>query len=64
MDRRFAEQETITSLAVNLEINAIDIISNDINLTGNLAGSYNDLAELMVLSGWGKVKLNTSICKL
>jgi NAD+-dependent secondary alcohol dehydrogenase Adh1 len=38
----------------------IDIISTEINFIGNLVGSYNDLAELMVLAAQGKVALHTS----
>lgn len=48
----------------NLDIPTIDIISTEINFIGNLVGSYNDLAELMILAAQGKVKLHTSIYKL
>lgn len=48
----------------NLNIPTIDIISTEINFVGNLVGSYNDLAELMVLAAQGKVKLHTSKYKL
>lgn len=41
-----------------------DIISTEINFIGNLVGSYNDLAELMVLAAQGKVKLHTQQYKL
>lgn len=41
-----------------------DIISSEINIIGNLVGSYNDLAELMVLAAQGKVKLHTQQYKL
>src|SRR5690242_17635225 len=44
----------------NLDIPTIDIISTEINFVGNLVGSYNDLAELMVLAAQGKVTLHTS----
>jgi NAD+-dependent secondary alcohol dehydrogenase Adh1 len=37
----------------------IDIISTEINILGNLVGSYNDLCELMVLASRGAVKLHT-----
>ncbi|SDJ25660.1 NAD+-dependent secondary alcohol dehydrogenase Adh1 [Lentzea albidocapillata subsp. violacea] len=43
-----------------LNVPTIDIISTEINFIGNLVGSYNDLAELMVLAGQGKVALHTS----
>jgi NAD+-dependent secondary alcohol dehydrogenase Adh1 len=43
-----------------LSVPTIDIISTEINFLGNLVGSYNDLAELMVLAAQGKVTLHTS----
>jgi NAD+-dependent secondary alcohol dehydrogenase Adh1 len=43
-----------------LSVPTIDIISTEINFIGNLVGSYNDLAELMVLAAQGKVTLHTS----
>ena len=43
-----------------LAVPTIDIISTEINFVGNLVGSYNDLAELMVLAARGKVSLHTS----
>jgi NAD+-dependent secondary alcohol dehydrogenase Adh1 len=48
----------------NLSIPTIDIISTEINFIGNLVGSYNDLAELMVLAAQGKVVLHTTVYKL
>jgi NAD+-dependent secondary alcohol dehydrogenase Adh1 len=42
-----------------LSVPTIDIISTEINFIGNLVGSYNDLAELMVLAARGKVALHT-----
>ncbi len=44
----------------NVNVPTIDIISREINFIGNLVGSYNDLAELMVLAAQGKVTLHTS----
>lgn len=44
----------------NLVVPTIDIISTEINFIGNLVGSYNDLAELMVLAAQGKVTLHTT----
>lgn len=38
----------------------IDIISREINIMGNLVGSYNDLDELMALTAQGKVRLHTT----
>ena len=48
----------------NINVPTIDIISTEINFIGNLVGSYNDLAELMVLAAQGKVTLHTEIYKL
>jgi NAD+-dependent secondary alcohol dehydrogenase Adh1 len=44
----------------NIDVPTIDIVSSEINLIGNLVGSYNDLVELMVLASQGKVTLHTS----
>jgi NAD+-dependent secondary alcohol dehydrogenase Adh1 len=42
-----------------LQVPAIDIISTEINFIGNLVGTYNDLAELMILTAQGRVRLRT-----
>jgi NAD+-dependent secondary alcohol dehydrogenase Adh1 len=42
-----------------VSIPTIDIISTEINVVGNLVGTYNDLVELMVLAQTGKVTLHT-----
>ncbi|MFF0149300.1 NAD+-dependent secondary alcohol dehydrogenase Adh1 [Amycolatopsis sulphurea] len=42
-----------------LEIPAIDLISTERSVVGNLVGTYNDLAELMVLAQTGRVALHT-----
>jgi NAD+-dependent secondary alcohol dehydrogenase Adh1 len=42
-----------------VSIPTIDIISSEINVVGNLVGTYNDLAELMVLAQAGQVTLHT-----
>ena len=42
-----------------VDVPTIDIISREINVIGNLVGSYNELAELMVLAQTGKVTLHT-----
>ena len=42
-----------------VEVQTIDIISTERNIIGNLVGTYNDLAELMVLQARGKVSLQT-----
>lgn len=43
----------------NIDIPTIDIISTERSLIGNLVGTYNDLAELMVLAESGRVTLHT-----
>jgi NAD+-dependent secondary alcohol dehydrogenase Adh1 len=42
-----------------LEIPTLDIISTERNIIGNIVGTYNDLAELMVLAQAGRVTLHT-----
>ncbi|WP_020522361.1 NAD(P)-dependent alcohol dehydrogenase [Catelliglobosispora koreensis] len=42
-----------------IQLPAIDVISTERNVIGNLVGSYNDLAELMALAATGQVKLLT-----
>lgn len=54
----------IVGYGEDIQVPTIDIISTEINFIGNLVGSYNDLAELMILAAQGKVKLHTSIYKL
>ena len=43
----------------NVDVPTIDIISTEINIIGNLVGSYNDLCDLMVLAARGAVTLHT-----
>ncbi|WP_461146123.1 NAD(P)-dependent alcohol dehydrogenase, partial [Salinifilum aidingensis] len=42
-----------------VDVPTIDIISREINIIGNLVGSYNDLDELMTLTARGAVSLRT-----
>ncbi|MQA95609.1 MAG: alcohol dehydrogenase catalytic domain-containing protein [Streptosporangiales bacterium] len=42
-----------------VQIPTLDIISTERNLIGNIVGTYNDLAELMVLAQAGRVTLHT-----
>jgi NAD+-dependent secondary alcohol dehydrogenase Adh1 len=44
----------------NISVPTIDIVSTEINIIGNLVGSYNDLVELMSLAADGRVTLHTS----
>jgi len=43
-----------------LAIPTLDIISTERNIIGNIVGTYNELAELMVLAQTGKVTLHTA----
>jgi NAD+-dependent secondary alcohol dehydrogenase Adh1 len=43
-----------------LTIPTLDIISTERNIIGNIVGTYNELAELMVLAQAGKVTLHTA----
>jgi NAD+-dependent secondary alcohol dehydrogenase Adh1 len=42
-----------------IEVPAIDVISTERNVVGNLVGSYNDLVELMALNATGRVTMKT-----
>jgi NAD+-dependent secondary alcohol dehydrogenase Adh1 len=42
-----------------VHVPTLDIISTERNIVGNIVGTYNDLAELMVLAQTGKVTLHT-----
>src|SRR5262252_4386429 len=42
-----------------VQIPTLDIISTERNVIGNIVGTYNDLAELMVLAQAGRVTLHT-----
>jgi NAD+-dependent secondary alcohol dehydrogenase Adh1 len=43
----------------NIDVPTIDVISSERSFVGNLVGTYNDLAELMVLAGQGRIDLHT-----
>jgi NAD+-dependent secondary alcohol dehydrogenase Adh1 len=43
-----------------VDIPAIEIIFNEIEVIGNLVGNYTELAELMALAAQGKVELHTT----
>ena len=45
-------------------IPTLDIISTERNIIGNIVGTYNELAELMVLAQTGKVTLHTRTYRL
>ena len=44
----------------SLDLLTHTVIFREINVVGNLVGTYNELAELMTLAGQGKVTLHTS----
>ncbi|MEU8633945.1 NAD(P)-dependent alcohol dehydrogenase [Amycolatopsis sp. NPDC048633] len=58
MTRR-AGSHFVIGYGSNIDIPTIDIISTERSVIGNLVGTYNDLAELMVLAQAGKVTLHT-----
>lgn len=47
-----------------VHIPTLDIISTERSIVGNIVGTYNDLAELMVLAQSGKVTLHTKMYPL
>jgi NAD+-dependent secondary alcohol dehydrogenase Adh1 len=47
-----------------LTVPTLDIISTERNIIGNIVGTYNELAELMVLAQAGKVTLHTRVYPL
>jgi NAD+-dependent secondary alcohol dehydrogenase Adh1 len=47
-----------------VDVPTIDVISREINVIGNLVGSYIDLVDLMTLASQGKVRLNTTVYSL
>lgn len=58
MTRR-AGSDFVIGYGGTIEIPAIDVISTERNVVGNLVGSYNDLVELMALAAAGKVEMLT-----
>jgi len=56
---RRAGSHFIIGYGGTLQVSAIDVISTERNIVGNLVGSYNDLAELMVLAETERVALRT-----
>jgi NAD+-dependent secondary alcohol dehydrogenase Adh1 len=58
MTRRAGAQFVI-GYGSNIDVPTIDIISTERDIIGNLVGTYNDLAELMVLAQNGQITLHT-----
>jgi NAD+-dependent secondary alcohol dehydrogenase Adh1 len=63
MTRR-AGSDFVIGYGGTIEIPAIDVISTERNVIGNLVGSYNDLVELMALTAAGKVTMHTRTYQL
>jgi NAD+-dependent secondary alcohol dehydrogenase Adh1 len=59
MTRRAGDYH-IVGYGENIDVPTIDLISSEINIIGNLVGSYNDLVELMALTAQHKVTLHTA----
>lgn len=58
MTRR-AGSDYVIGYGGTIEVPAIDVISTERNVVGNLVGSYNDLVELMALNAAGRVVMHT-----
>ncbi len=58
MTRR-AGSHFVVGYGGTVQVPTIDVISTERNVIGNLVGTFNDLAELMVLAAQGKVQLHT-----
>ncbi|MGY1833349.1 NAD(P)-dependent alcohol dehydrogenase [Geodermatophilus sp. SYSU D01180] len=58
MTRR-AGDYLVVGYGENIDVPTIDLISSEIDILGNLVGSYNDLVELMALAAQQKVTLHT-----
>lgn len=58
MTRR-AGSDFVIGYGGTISVPAIDVISTERNVIGNLVGSYNDLVELMALAAAGKVRMLT-----
>ena len=58
MTRR-AGSDFVIGYGGTIDIPAIDVISTERNVVGNLVGSYNDLVELMALNASGRVTMLT-----
>jgi NAD+-dependent secondary alcohol dehydrogenase Adh1 len=59
MTRRAGDYHVV-GYGENIDVPTIDLISTEINIIGNLVGSYNDLVELMALAAQQRVTLHTA----
>lgn len=63
MTRR-AGSDFVIGYGGTVQVPAIDVISTERNVVGNLVGSYNDLVELMALAADGRVEMLTRVYPL
>ena len=47
-----------------IQVPAIDMVSNELSIVGNMVGSYTELSELLVLAAQGTVRLSTKTYRL
>ncbi|SNR24031.1 hypothetical protein SAMN06272737_101205 [Blastococcus mobilis] len=59
MTRRAGDYHVV-GYGEDIRVPTIDIISTEINIIGNLVGSYTDLVELMALAAQQRVRLHTA----
>ncbi|MCW2637018.1 MAG: hypothetical protein JWQ99_3385 [Blastococcus sp.] len=59
MTRRAGDYHVV-GYGENIDVPTIDLVSTEVNIIGNLVGSYNDLVELMALAAQQKVTLHTA----
>lgn len=59
MTRR-AGDYLVVGYGENVDVPTIDLVSAEVNVLGNLVGSYNDLVDLMALAAQQKVTLHTA----
>ena len=50
---------SVVGYGENIDVPTIDLVSTEVNIIGNLVGSYNDLVALMALAAAGRVTLHT-----
>ncbi|MEQ3551907.1 NAD(P)-dependent alcohol dehydrogenase [Pseudonocardia nematodicida] len=59
MTRRAGDYHVV-GYGENVDVPTIDLVSSEVNVIGNLVGSYNDLQDLMALAARGLVTLHTT----
>jgi NAD+-dependent secondary alcohol dehydrogenase Adh1 len=59
MTRRAGDYHVV-GYGENIDVPTIDLISSEVNIIGNLVGSYDDLVALMALAAQQKVTLHTT----